>query len=893
MIRADAVARIKDLAETAPEDALLIVGGPGTGKSTVLANAAAQINSAVFRVRINPAESSIPLSGLSTIVTSFSHPAATGLSRRLLQSPGWGGQIQTVTAEILDFIHTATRTPTLLLVDDVDLMDSPSQIVFAMVAGRLNGSGLRLVGTMSSDPSAGPLASLTRLTLAPLNASEALALITALVGPHIDAAVSRIVVSSSAGNPRALAHIVHSLTERQRLHAEALILPLRGPHITTSVDDDSGPIATEMRGLLQRLSSAFLSSESAVLQGSLRVPMALEELVASGIVAREGSYLRIENPLLRSQIYWSQSATERLNHHAAALRAEAGHEAELATWHRSWLNPATVKPEELLSAAALLTRQGRTVQALELAERALTLAPTGADLSLALADLSTELLLQGELDYAERYARRGQRLSERSEVAPRLAVLRTRIEFLSTRQLLTAETDRWTSARPGDDADAAARVQLVVAQCHAERWETEAAGALIERAGRLLAHSSTYAVEQYDLVAMLHSALEGDPGPATRMYERVTRHDGAGRSSPQALSLLGRSLTYADRFAEARRIFIALLALEPAPDPIWLADARYFLAENDILSGHHNEALEIISRLNGSNSTGQLHRNLHALLMAWYWQTSGNREEAEAAIAECTRRFAATDNPALTARLLADQGSFALMDSRFDDAIAFLRTASTIGAGFRNPALLRHEVDLIEAYSMAGQLPEAVAQFQEFHARSLPYRSRWITLSTARARALITPGEPSLLAFQSALRLWRTGDSQFELGRTLLSYAARLDALGHASESREQFTSARMILTQLGAISWARRADAAGRGYDRPSGHPLLHSLAPDEQAVALLVCRGLRNKEIAAELFVSLRTVEVRLTHIYQKLGARSRSHLSAMLSTDDGEHRRAILPR
>ena len=894
MIRADAIARITDLAAVIPEEALLLVGGPGTGKTTVLDNAAALVRSEVVRVRINPAESSLPLSGLSTIVTAFSHPAAINLSKRLLHPPGWRGQIQAVTAELLDFIHEATTAPTLLLIDDVDLMDVPSQVVLAMVAARLTGSGLRVAGTASSTPTSGPLASFPLMVLAPLESAEALALVTSLVGPHIDAAVSRIVVSSAAGNPRALAHIARLLTERQRLHAEALLLPLRGPRIGAFPDeDDSGPIAPDTRVLLERLSSAYLSSEDAVLHGSARVPMALEELVSSGTVTRDGPYLRIDNPLIRSQIYWSQSATQRLDHHASALRAESGHEPELALWHRSWLSPGTVPAQELVAAAAALTRQGRIVQALELAERALMLATPTADLSQALADLSLELLHQGELDFAERYSRRGQRLSAHSTVAPRLAVLRTRIEFLSTGQLLTTETDRWTSARPGDDLDAAAKVQLVVARFHAERWETEAAGALLERAGRLLANSSTETVEEYHLVAMLLAALEGDPGPANRMYERVFRHDGAGKASPHALSILGRSLSYVDRFAEARRIFTALLTLEPAPDPIWLADARYFLAENDILSGHHHEAMETILRLHASDSTVQLHRNLHLLLMAWYWQASGNRAEADAAIAACTREFAASDNPALTARLLAHQGSFALMDGRLDDAIAFLRTASTIGSGFKNPSLLRHEVDLVEAYSAAGQLNEAVAQFREFQARSLPYRSRWIVLATARGRALVTPGEPSLVAFQSALKLWHAGDSQFELGRTLLSYAARLSSLGHTSESREQYLSARMILTQLGAVSWARKADVAGRGYDTAPEHPLLQSLAPDEQAVALLVCRGMRNKEIAAQLFVSLRTVEVRLTRIYHKLGARSRSHLTAMLSSDGGEHRLLNLPR
>jgi DNA-binding NarL/FixJ family response regulator len=58
-----------------------------------------------------------------------------------------------------------------------------------------------------------------------------------------------------------------------------------------------------------------------------------------------------------------------------------------------------------------------------------------------------------------------------------------------------------------------------------------------------------------------------------------------------------------------------------------------------------------------------------------------------------------------------------------------------------------------------------------------------------------------------------------------------------------------------------------------------LVALTPDERAVVELVVRGLHNKEIAARLFVSVRTVELRLTHVYRKLGARSRSHLVALL--------------
>jgi DNA-binding NarL/FixJ family response regulator len=52
---------------------------------------------------------------------------------------------------------------------------------------------------------------------------------------------------------------------------------------------------------------------------------------------------------------------------------------------------------------------------------------------------------------------------------------------------------------------------------------------------------------------------------------------------------------------------------------------------------------------------------------------------------------------------------------------------------------------------------------------------------------------------------------------------------------------------------------------------------------VVQLVRRGLRNKEIARELFVSLRTVEVRLTRIYHRVGVTSRAHLIAQLAASD----------
>ena len=79
------------------------------------------------------------------------------------------------------------------------------------------------------------------------------------------------------------------------------------------------------------------------------------------------------------------------------------------------------------------------------------------------------------------------------------------------------------------------------------------------------------------------------------------------------------------------------------------------------------------------------------------------------------------------------------------------------------------------------------------------------------------------------------------------------------------------------AIAYAQR----GRGErKRPaSGWP---SLTPAERDVARLVCEGLANKDIAARLFVSPRTVQAHLTHIYTKLGITSRTQLVQQAPAD-----------
>ena len=878
-IRARELTAVLSLVSAPHESALLIVGERGLGKSRLLAAVQDVAGVATYRVRINPSEATMPLSGLSAIVASFDEPRAATLSRTLLvPSDGRQSALISHAAELLALVRSIPDPAMLLLIDDVDLMDHASQSVLAMAAARLGGTGLRLAATTSAEPLEGPLASLPILKLARLNFAESMDLVSEVIGARTDEAVHRILVMCSGGNPDALTHNARALTRQQLSGAAPISLPFRATRRPDAADTASS--APSQRRLLERLSCAALTSRAAIQLATETA--ALDEVLSSGMATSDGRFVALSDPLMRSEIYWSLDPTSREELHASAARDEAEFEPGLAAWHGSWAATEPPRAMEMLEAAATFVRLGRIGQAVELSERALAIGRDPADCAPVLLELAEALFLQGELAYADRYSRLGQRIGV-GRVASRLATLRIRIEFMSSHELRTADADDWIVGDDGWAPDDAAFGLAVAALHHAERWEADAARESLERAARLL-HAATDDVnEMFAAAAMLVAAVEGDREPTDAMVHQIS-HAGFTQAHPMTLLVLGRCLTLLDLHSAARRIFRVILNLEPAPDLVWLETARYFHAENEILAGNQFEAVPVISELDDRRAEGQMHRNLHRVLMVWHWYAVGDEDAALEAAAECHQSLAGGTNVALAARLAAFQGSFALTQGRYDEAIAILRSAGAGGAQWANPNLLRSDADLIEACVLAGRTREAVAEFREFHARSLSYRTRWTTLAVARANALVTPGDASIKAFQQAVRLWHPGDSPFELGRTLLSYADRLASLGRSQESKEQYLAAQMVFAQLGASPWMKRTESSrSTGSAGPQEHPLLKMLAPDERIVVEMVSQGLHNKEIAAKLFVSLRTVEVRLTRVYHKLGARSRAHLTAMLSNGD----------
>ena len=197
------------------------------------------------------------------------------------------------------------------------------------------------------------------------------------------------------------------------------------------------------------------------------------------------------------------------------------------------------------------------------------------------------------------------------------------------------------------------------------------------------------------------------------------------------------------------------------------------------------------------------------------------------------------------------------MAGRVDEAIDALERCREIFAGV--PAIFfSWQPDLIDAYLRAGRVGDARDVLRIFEPDAA--RSRQERAIVARARAVLTNRGPVDAAFQEALRLCDGGEWPFERARCLLAYGERLRRNGQRVAARTELRAALDAFERIGAADFAGRARAELRATGqtvRARGAGQTRELTAQELQIALLVARGATNREAAASVFLSPRTVE------------------------------------
>ena len=220
-----------------------------------------------------------------------------------------------------------------------------------------------------------------------------------------------------------------------------------------------------------------------------------------------------------------------------------------------------------------------------------------------------------------------------------------------------------------------------------------------------------------------------------------------------------------------------------------------------------------------------------------------------------------------------------------EDAVAHLepRLAFARAEAIAEPGATRFTVDLIEALVELGRRDDAVEilDWYEGNARRLERASALANCRRCRGLLAAQVGDvdAALAYYEEALAWHDRVEIPLDRGRTLLALGVAQRRAKRRREARATLENALAVFEGIGAALWAERARGELR---RISGRaPTTGALTPAEERVAALVAEGKTNREVAAALFLSDRTVEGHLSRIFGKLGVRHRTELARALAS------------
>jgi ATP/maltotriose-dependent transcriptional regulator MalT len=215
--------------------------------------------------------------------------------------------------------------------------------------------------------------------------------------------------------------------------------------------------------------------------------------------------------------------------------------------------------------------------------------------------------------------------------------------------------------------------------------------------------------------------------------------------------------------------------------------------------------------------------------------------------------------------------------SVLDPAVAFSRREA-----IAEPCAIPFVSDQIEALIDLGRREEALEllEWYEGNARRLERASAVANCVRCRGLLAAQAGEldEALGAYSEALEWHAKVELPLDHGRTLLALGATQRRMKRRREARATLELALGVFEGIGAALWAERARAELARISGRAATP--GALTPAEERVAALVAEGKTNREVAAALFLSDRTVEGHLTHVFGKLGIKHRSEVGPALT-------------
>ena len=894
---------------------LVLSGEPGVGKSELLSHAIG-LSDGFLVLRATGVESEVDLAfaGLHELLRPVLHLAdrLTGPQAEALRGAlGLADHVNQdrflVAVATLSLLSKAAEdTPVLCVVEDAHWLDVPSVETIAFAARRLHAEGVVVLAATQGDPWPG----LPGRRIAGLERDEVAALLRERAGDVADDVCDRL-VEETGGNALALVELVASSKPAQLAGRAPLPRPLRfSDRVEDAFLGRVRLLPSESTTLLLVAAADDTGYPMVVLRAASQLDTgtdALEAAERAGIAKVDSGRIEFRHPLVRAAVYQAATLTERIAAHQALARAlDSDEHAERRAWH---LAAAAVGPDETLArdlqhAAHRAGRRGGHAVASAAYERAAELSAAASDRARSIVAAAQAAFQAGQLDRAADLSDRAEPLVKGRAAKDGVAVLRGRIEFARgsslTAHSLLVNTARGMAER---DPRGAAAVLVEAARAawnandlarHAEA--TDLLSSLPLRSGDPLVALVSTTLATRDLVAGRIADAVTQMREGTRAWlslastDRVSGHDSEfGQAS---LAHAGFTRVTADDAADLTLGAAIVSECRTRGLAARLPYALAHLAMTEALAGRHSTAA--VNATEGLRLASDLGQPMAVCscesVLAWLAAVRGEQDQCRELASHAVELSETHQLAAIAVVAIWALGLLELSLGRSEQAID--RLLEPTHGPLTNPTTRLSIVpDVVEAATRARRADLAREPLAWYEQWARCTGQPWAEAAVRRCNALLGEHDAEM-HFQEALRLHeQAGPAHrpFDRARTQLLYGEWLRRARRRAEARPHLTAARETFERLGATPWSDRAAnelrATGQTISRRRTASI--RLTPQEAQVVRLVAEGGTNQEVAAQLFISPRTVAYHLYNAFPKLGVVSRADiahldLEELISTD-----------
>ncbi len=891
------IERVLERARAGESATLAIIGEPGIGKTALLDHAAGRASGMkLLRARGIESEAQIPFASLLELLRPalgaldrIPEPQAVALEGALALRPARAQERFAVDAATLSLLATyAEQGAVAVLVVDAHWLDGPSAEALLFAVRRLVADPIAvLVAVREGEPSLLDGADLPTIRISGLSREEAASL---LDGLRPDAA-SRL-HDATAGNPLGLLELAHDVDELALTPEGAPVLV--SARISHEFLRRMGALdAAERRALLLLATSD--SGDLALLErASRRLGVELSALSAAertGLVSIRAGSVEFRHPLARSAIYAGAHPEERRAMHRALASVLPDRDIDRRAWH---LAAAAAGIDEQASAAleqaGVRARDRSAYATAALAfERAGKLASDGERRARLVFAAAQESWHAGSVPRAvallnEARASTGEResLLNVDELAGHIATRQGPV--MRGHAILTAAAQR---------ADPVRAIAMLAEATGACFYAGNPAEMLVvaERASSLAPKGAPVRTRFLASIAIgMARVAGGDAAAGSEAIQEAVALASASAEVRDDLQLVpwlaiapiflreaGTGRVLLDRALEVARersaigalpLVLDLVALDHATTDRWaVAEATYLEAIG--LARETGQQTDLVFGLSG---------------LARLQARRGRERECRANVAEALQLCARLGTRLHEVWAVEALGMLELGSGQTERAVEHLKRQQRLveTLGITDPDLSATP-ELIDACCRLGRAREARALADEFSAAAQAKGQPWSIARALRAQGFVALDNRFASAFEQALDQHANTPDAFEAARTQLAYGERLRRARNRKLAREQLRAALETFELLDARPWIdrTRSELAASGETLRRRDPsTINELTPQELQIAVLLAGGRTTREAAAAMFLSPKTIEYHLRHVYLKLDIHTREELPRALA-------------